>query len=248
MDKVTIKNATLYHGDCREVLSEVQDKSIPLTLTDIPYGECNKVNGAKQPFGFNDCIRRSLLYKGAADEVIFSLEDLCRELVRITRESIYIFCGLVQISELLNFLRQEGLSTRLLIWEKSNAFPLNGQYMWVSSIESCVFARFSKATFNGYCKSAVLWYPICMKNREHPTQKPVELISEMMLTSSNQGDTILDPFMGSGTTGVAAIKLGRKFIGIEQDAKWFDVACKRIEAEYQKRGLLDLCENENASI
>lgn len=241
MNKVVIKNSILYHGDCMDVLSEVQDKQIPLTLTDIPYGECNKVNNAEDKFGFkNKCIRKSLLSKGKADVVNFSLEYLCNELSRITSGSIYMFCGIEQVSLIRRIFVRKRFSTRLLIWEKTNAYPLNGQHLWVSNIECCVFARKSGATFNGYCKGSVLRYPFSSIDRYHPTQKPVGLISEMLLTSSNQGDTIFDPFMGSGTTGVAAVKHGRKFIGIEQDAKWFDVACKRIEAEYQNNSLYDM--------
>lgn len=77
---------------------------------------------------------------------------------------------------------------------------------------------------------------------QHPTQKSLGVMSYLIKTYTDEGDTVIDPFMGSGTTGVAAVRHGRKFIGIEQDPKWFDVACKRIEAEYQKRGLLEMCE------
>lgn len=68
----------------------------------------------------------------------------------------------------------------------------------------------------------------------HPTQKPVELIDRMVRASTKVGDIILDPFMGSGTTGVACAKLGRKFIGIEINEKYFDIACKRIEEAYKQ--------------
>ena len=67
------------------------------------------------------------------------------------------------------------------------------------------------------------------REREHPNEKPLELIAGLVGTHSNTGDTILDPFMGSGTTGVAAVKLGRRFIGIEIEPKYFDIACRRIE-------------------
>lgn len=241
MSKITIKNCTLYHTDCMEVLPTLPDKSISLTITDIPYGECNKVKNAKQHFGFKKCIRRNLLWKGNADIVNFSMRKLCNELVRVTYGSIYVFCGIEQVSILRRYFVRNGASTRLLIWEKTNAFPLNGQHLWVSNIECCVFARFSKAVFNGYCRGAVLRYPFPSKDRQHPTQKPIELISDLLNTSSNSGDVVFDPFMGSGTTGVAAVRYGRKFIGVEQDAKYFDVACKRIADEYQKRSLLDLC-------
>ena len=67
------------------------------------------------------------------------------------------------------------------------------------------------------------------RGQQHPTQKPLSMMLHITTTSSRLGDTILDPFMGSGTTGVAAIQLGRKFIGIEREPKYFDIACKRIE-------------------
>jgi site-specific DNA-methyltransferase (adenine-specific) len=66
------------------------------------------------------------------------------------------------------------------------------------------------------------------RQREHPNEKPIDLVSRLVATHSNRGDLILDPFMGSGTTGVAAVKLGRKFIGIEIEPKYFDIACQRI--------------------
>lgn len=67
---------------------------------------------------------------------------------------------------------------------------------------------------------------------EHPTQKPLPLMTELVRLFSNKDQTILDPFMGSGTTGVACAKLGRKFIGIEIEPKYFDISCKRIEQAY----------------
>jgi site-specific DNA-methyltransferase (adenine-specific) len=66
--------------------------------------------------------------------------------------------------------------------------------------------------------------------RDHPNEKPIELMKRLVDTHSNRGETILDPFMGSGTTGVAAVKLGRKFIGIEIEPKYFEIACRRIQA------------------
>jgi site-specific DNA-methyltransferase (adenine-specific) len=75
------------------------------------------------------------------------------------------------------------------------------------------------------------------RHGEHPTEKPVRLMRELVRDFTNVGDLILDPFMGSGTTGVACVKLGRKFIGIEIDEKYFDIACRRIEAAYAQPDL-----------
>lgn len=221
----------LINSDCMTVMSQMPGKSVTLTLTDIPYGEVNQVRGADHKFGFtgkNFSPRRSLIAKGAADSLSFSLENFCKELCRLTTDSIYIFCGLKQASALQQYLQDYGTSTRLLIWEKTNAFPLHAQHMWISSIETCVFARFSKAVFNGYCRGAVLRYPIASVGRVHPTQKPLPLIIDLLVTSSNRGDTVFDPCMGSGTTGVAAVTRFRNFIGIEQNREWFEKARDRV--------------------
>ena len=78
----------------------------------------------------------------------------------------------------------------------------------------------------------------------HPTQKPISLIRHIVKASTREGETVLDPFMGSGTTGVACVKLGRKFIGIECERKYFDIACRRIEDAY-KQGDLFVAPPEN---
>jgi DNA modification methylase len=75
------------------------------------------------------------------------------------------------------------------------------------------------------------------RDREHPNEKPVEIIEQIVATHSNAGDLILDPFMGSGTTGVACARLGRRFIGIEIEPKYFNIACRRIEAAQRQADL-----------
>ncbi|OJY43443.1 MAG: hypothetical protein BGP08_01280 [Rhizobiales bacterium 64-17] len=72
---------------------------------------------------------------------------------------------------------------------------------------------------------------------QHPTQKPDRLVAEWIRLFSNKGETVLDPFMGSGTTGVAAVRLGRNFVGCEIDPKYYDIACKRIEAALKEEAL-----------
>lgn len=89
---------------------------------------------------------------------------------------------------------------------------------------SCIAKARSAGTGGGH--HAVWNYPIAQG--EHPTQKPLPLIQDWVRAFTDIGETILDPFMGSGTTGVAAVKLGRRFIGIEIEPKYFDIACRRI--------------------
>lgn len=229
---------TLYNSDCMDVMRSLPDKSVTLTLTDIPYGEVNDVKGADHKFGFKDSRRRSLLYKGDADRITFELDAFCNELCRLTTGSIYIFCGIGQTSYIRSCLQANGLSTRLLIWEKTNPFPLQAEIMWLSNIECCIFGRFPKAVFHGYCKSSVIRNSIIGVDKIHPTQKPLKLITDLLVTSSNKGDVVFDPCMGSGTTGVAAIENQRKFIGVEYNKDWFDGACRRLEKAYRDNILL----------
>ena len=88
--------------------------------------------------------------------------------------------------------------------------------------------------WNGGGKAAIWRHLVERGYKEHPTQKPAALICELLGQFTNPDQTILDPFMGSGTTGVACAKMGRKFIGIEIEPKYFDIACKRIEQAYKQ--------------
>ena len=208
----------LYHGDCLEVMAQLPDASVDMVLADIPYGVVNRESGGLRS-----------LDKGAADELTFPLSAAVAECVRLATGSIYIFCGTEQVSEIRAQLVSAGLSTRLGIWEKTNPSPMNGQRMWLSAIECCVIGRKAKATFNEHCKSPV-WRHATARGKLHPTMKPVGLMERLILASTNPGDTVLDFTMGSGSTGVACVNTGRKFIGIERDDKYFAIASERIAA------------------
>lgn len=206
----------LVNADCIEAMSKLSDKSIDLTVTDIPYGEVNRKSSGLRN-----------LDKGKADIVTFNLSELVDEICRLTKGSIYIFCGTEQVSEIRKRMVENKMSTRLCIWEKTNPSPMNGDKIWLSGIECCVFGRFPKATFNEHCKNTVFRYP-CGRNKIHPTQKPEELIEKLVLASSNAGDLVLDPFSGSGTTAVVCKKNNRNFIGFELNKEYYDKAVDRI--------------------
>ena len=206
----------LHNDDCMNVLPSLADGSISLTLTDIPNDEVNRKSAGLRN-----------LDKSHADIITFPLDDFIDEVVRVTSGSIYIFCGSVQVSHIRNRLIEHKLSDRHCIWEKTNPSPMNGQYIWLSSIENCVFAKKSGATFNEHCKSAVWRHPI-EHYKDHPTPKPVKLMSRLIEASSNVGDTVFDPCMGSGAIGVAAKQCGRNFIGVELNKDYFDLTQERI--------------------
>lgn len=206
----------LVNADCIEAMSKLSDKSIDLVVTDIPYGEVNRKSAGLRN-----------LDKDKADVVNFNLSDLVDDLCRLTKGSIYIFCGINQVSTIRETMTKNKMSTRLCIWEKTNPSPMNGDKIWLSGIEACVFGKFPKATFNEHCKNIVFRYP-CGRNKIHPTQKPEELIERLVLASSNIGDLVLDPFSGSGTTAVVCKKTNRNFIGFELDKEYYDKAVDRI--------------------
>ena len=205
-------------------MKELPDESVSLILTDIPYGEVNRdSNGLRN------------LNKKDADTFNMNINQICSEFIRITSGSIYIFCGTEQVSEIRKNLVKEGLSTRLIIWEKTNPSPMNGETIWLSGIECCVYGKKKGGTFNGFCNNTVLRYST-QHSKLHPTQKPIKLFEELIKKSSNESDTILDPFMGSGTTGVACVQLNRNFIGYEISPDYFKIAEKRIsEAQAQQK-------------
>ena len=120
----------IYHGDCLEGMKNIPDGSVDLVLTDIPYNSVNRgSNGLRN------------LDKGCADIGNFDVEKLTATLCRKTRGSVYMFCGWGQLSEIYKAMDECGLSTRILIWEKTNPSPMNGEKIWLSGIELCVYGK-----------------------------------------------------------------------------------------------------------
>lgn len=199
-----------------------------MVLTDIPYGEVNRSsNGLRE------------LDRGCADTVEFELSELMQELVRVCKGSMYIFCGTEQVSEIRRYLVDNKYSTRLIIWEKTNPSPMNGDTIWLSGIECCVYGKLSGATFNEHCKNTVLRYPTCNdKFRFHATQKPIEMFKYLIKTSSNAGDLVFDPFSGSGTTAVACQELKRNYICIERDEEYYNKSMERLRVAKMRRTLI----------
>jgi len=207
----------VHQGDSLEIIQEIPKESVDCVLTDIPYDEVNRDdNGLRK------------LDKGNADNMNFNLSDFLKLIINKFTGSIYIFCGFQQVSEIQSFFDSRGLSTRVLTWKKTNPSPLNCQHLWLSDIELCVFAKKSNATFNGKYKSSVLEFPRG-SSKQHPTQKPVDIFKKLIRTSTNRNDTVLDPFVGSGTTAVASKEIGREYIGIDKEQEFVDLARRRLE-------------------
>lgn len=204
-------------GKWEDYIDRIPNKSINMILTDIPYGEINRDdNGLRN------------LNKNEADIVDFKISDFIESCVRVCKGSIYIFCGTEQISEIRYRLVLSGFSTRLIIWEKKNPSPMNGEHIWLSGIETCVFGKLSGASFNERCKNSVLRFN-SGKNKIHDTQKPLDLFSYLIRVSSNPQDIVADFCSGSGTTAHACIELNRQFICFEKEERYYYPSIERIK-------------------
>ena len=211
----------LLQGDCMELMNNIPNESIDLVLTDIPYNVVNREdNGLRK------------LDKENADVLTFDLTNFLEQLYDKAKSTIIIFCGKEQVSLIHSYFndkQKKGKGTvRQLIWEKSNPSPMNGQHIYLSGVENAIWFKKRGGTFNAHCKNTVFKYPIG-RSKLHPTEKNHLLLQELILDNSNENDLILDPCMGSGSTGVVALQNNRNFLGIELNQNYFEIAKNRLE-------------------
>lgn len=220
-------------GDCLEVLKTIPDKSVDLVVMDPPYlkkGNCYYCGGGA--FGSKNRQYHSSLDKNGLLDGISS--DVLDGLIRVMKNvNIYIWCNKEQIKDYINYFKDYNME--LLTWHKTNPVPTcNNKYL--SDTEYLLFFRESGVKIYGSYQTKKKFYvtPINKSDKEkygHPTIKPLDITKNLIINSSERGGVILDPFMGSGTTGVACKELGRDFIGVEIDEKYFNIAKDRINAE-----------------
>ena len=208
----------IYNTDCIEFMKHQPNNCYHTTLTDIPYDGVSRTN--------NGLLTMKNSELGTADKSTFDLNIFLNEVYRLSSDNIVIFCGKNQFSTIFQFFENRQGTVRQLIYEKTNPVPSNGKYVYLSGIENAVWFRKPKGTFNAYCKNTVFRYPI-QSPRIHPTEKNHKLLEELISDNSMEGDSIFDPCMGSGATGLAAYKLGRQFVGVELDEKVFLAAKER---------------------
>jgi len=189
----------VYVSDALDIMGALQDGSVDLLLTDIPYAHVSRPSGGLRN-----------LDKGFADTETFSLLKFAEQALRVVSGNGVVFCGKEQFSPLFEYFAKD-CSTRMVVWEKTNPMPMNGQYLFLSGVECAVFFRKSGATFNGHCQNTVFRYPNG-SSRVHPTEKPLKLFKELVTLLSDPGELILDPCVGSGTTAVACMELERRYI------------------------------------
>jgi site-specific DNA-methyltransferase (adenine-specific) len=229
MNPVIIGNATLYLGDCMDILPTLE--KVDAVITDPPY----EIRGK---FG------HSALYGSRRMEFHFDTEGVtglvvvpALKLAFAKANSFHVFCDPEQFAGIADIARQSGMTPKP--WAKAKLCappPMPGNW-WPSAFELAIYGYKQGAYFgdkSAHRKNLMTFdsYRAGIRASEkfdHPTQKWLPMIAYLVDCIVPNAGFCIDPFMGSGTTGVAAIQLGRKFIGIEREPKYFEIACKRIE-------------------
>lgn len=227
--KEVIGNCTLYLGDCLEVMSELQ--SVDHVISDPPYEARMQMLHAKFKLRRTDggAQRQELNFQ--------SIQDIRQPLIDAIKPLnngwLLAFCNVEGVGAWQDALIASGLKFKTTcIWVKPDATPkLNGQGPALAyECMTTTWCGKGHARWNAGGKRGVYTHLTNQRDRDgrHPTEKPLPLMKELIADFTEVGQTILDPFMGSGTTGVACSVMARSFIGIELDEKYFDIACERV--------------------
>ena len=227
-------------GDCYEILKTINDNSIDLILTDPPYNISRPSNFTKN--SDNKKFNNISIDFGDWDQVEIDIESLMIEFKRVLKPggTIIIFYDIWKCNSLKAIAEKLGLKQpRVCQWVKTNPVPINSKKNYLSNgIEFFfTFVKGKNATFNSSYDKGIYNFPLCHGNErtEHPTQKPLSLIKSLIEKHSKEGDVILDPFGGSGTTAIASIETNRRYFLIEKENNYYNITISRIEQSNSKK-------------
>lgn len=234
-----IGDALLYLADCRDVgTTEMGGAAADVIISDPPFSIPHKFSAQD---GGRGC--RTLSWDWDRD---LSVEDIVAVFAPMFAQatSAFVFCGLRQATPLAEALADAGMTDKMAAWVKRYPPPPAPGNWWTSAFQLAVYGYRSKAYFgdvdpkrSNVFTADALRHGNSEKNG-HPTQTPIAVMGKITRALVQPGALVLDPFMGTGTTGVAALRQGGRFIGIEKEERWFDLACERIAAETNQGKLL----------
>ena len=214
----------LVNRDCMEFMAELDDGSADLVVTDPPYGKAIKMNRRRNKDKLCEMI--------ANDDSLDIVRRCIPELYRVLKpnSAMFMFMSPNKITEVEPWLIEAGFKIKnLIVWDKMNHGVGDLRGSFGSQWEAVFLAVKGRPLIRGKRWSDVWQYPrISRSQMLHMNQKPVEMLERMILSFSNVGDTVFDPFMGSGSTGVACQQTNREFIGCEIDPYYFEVASTRL--------------------
>lgn len=240
MERVEIGAAVLYRGDCLSVLEDLPDGCVGGVITDPPFSSGARTDAGKSLRG--GMLRGAKWEKDwfshdnmATHGFLFLMRLLGVELLRVCKVggNGHFFIDWRMYPNLYGALESSGwIVKNLVVWDKGH-FGMGQNYR--NQHELIIYAEKGGCTFPSSNTGNVI-KDGRVKGENHPTEKPTQLIRKIIKASLEPSITVLDPFMGSGSTGVSAVQEGRKFLGIEIDPHHFETACRRIEeAQRQMR-------------
>lgn len=218
------RTSRLLCGDCLKVLETIPDDSIDCLITDPPYGVSYK--------SLSHSIPKTTIANDGPEAYSLLDKALAIAVKKLKINShIYIFTNWQAFAQMELIVRKYFNVKNMIVWVKNNVTrgDLKGNYGYRH--ELILFAHKGRRYLNGRRDGNVLAFNrVPTKAMLHPTEKAVSLLEYLILKSTNEGEMILDPFMGSASTCVAAKNLGRNYIGIELERVWYDIARQRLEA------------------
>ena len=239
-------NMKLIHGDCFNIIPDLKDK-INLIVTDPPYWHTKSHRAKNQrERGYHIDSKSKFANSGLfrdGSELMNNFSDfnpaIAKKFLDIASErmqkiQIIAFCNETILPHYMLWAEEQKLKTNILVWEKpisvinSNRFSMNAEFIVRIYDSGCPLNKIEHTELYGRVK-----HDKPVKSKMHPTEKPIDLIEGLIRLLTKKGELILDPFMGSGSTGVACINTGRKFIGIEKEEKYFEIAKNRIESHHK---------------
>ena len=213
----------LMKGDCLERMKDIPDGSVDMILTDPPYG---------MDFQSNRRVVKDKFSKIENDKNVDWLPELLQECYRTMTDNsaIYCFCSWHKIDVFKQEIEKLFKIKNVIVWVKNNHGSGDLKAAYAPKHEFVIYAHKGRSLFRDKRISDVMEYPkIHSSKLQHPTEKNTGMLELFIKNNSDKDAVILDPFMGSGSTGVAAKNLNRKFIGIEMDKGYFNIAKKRID-------------------
>jgi DNA modification methylase len=239
-------NSILYNEDCIRAMKRLANGSVDLILTDPPYNLGNFMKGRDTNL---KKMRDNFFGAAGWDDLSFeewekSMDGFFEESARLLKKggAMLVFMSIIKVETLIRIAERHKLYYKTTgIWHKPNPMPRNMNLHFVNSTEAWVYLTYGRrtGTFNNGGKALHDFIEMGVaanggrKFGKHPTRKPAALMDFFIQVLSNEGEMVLDPFMGSGSAGVAAIRNNRSFTGVEIDKAYFQMAARRIQEAQQ---------------
>lgn len=241
---VADNDSLLLNGDCVEKMGIIPDSSVSLLLTDPPYnlGLFMKSRGTNMGKLRENHFAISGWDQLETSEWMSKMDEFFDAASRVMKKrgAMIVFMSIIKVQSVIELAVRHGFYYKTTgVWHKTNPIPRNMNLQFVNSTEAWLYFTYgaTTGTFNNngkvehdFIETSVV--PLSEKRLgKHPTQKPIGLMAHFIRLLTNEGDVVFDPFMGIGSSGVAALQLGRKFVGIELSSDYYTIAKRRIETK-----------------